>query len=188
MGWYDFFQTKHAIRRNFPFLGRFRYWFEAIRPEIHQYFVETNSEGAPLNREERTVVYQRAKGVLDTLPFGTQKNVYQEGYEWVNHSLAPLHVNPNDLRVVVGGPDCLQPYNASLLNISAMSYGSLSTNAICALNGGAKDGGLSIRDNERDLILKALKKTGGNKTKAAEVLQISRRTLHNKIKEFDIEE
>ncbi len=148
LGWYDFFQTKHAIRRNFPFLGRARYLFEAIRPEIHQYFVENNSEGAPLNREERTVVYQRAKDVLDTLPFGTQKDVYQEGYEWVNHSLAPTHVDSKDLRVLIGGPDCQQPYSASLLNISAMSYGSLSKNAVLALNGGAKDGGFAHNTGE----------------------------------------
>ncbi len=148
MGWYDFFQKKHAIRRNFPFLGRARYLFEAIRPEIHQYFVETNSEGTPLNREERTVVYQRAKDVLDTLPFGTQKNVYQVGYEWVNHSLAPLHVDASELRCHVGGPDCTRPYSASLLNISAMSYGSLSKNAVLALNGGAKDGNFAHNTGE----------------------------------------
>lgn len=148
LGWYDFFQRKHAIRRNFPFLGRARYLFEAIRPEIHQYFVETNSEGAPLNREERTVVYQRAKDVLDTLPFGTQKDVYRVGYEWVNHSLAPLHVDPTELRCHIGGPDCTRPYSASLLNISAMSYGSLSKNAVLALNGGAKDGGFAHNTGE----------------------------------------
>ncbi len=148
MGAYDYVQERHAIRRNFPFLGRFRYWFESIRPEIHQYFVETNSEGRPINREERSIVYQRAKNVLDTLPFGTQKDVYVGGYEWINHSLMPTHVEESSLRVLVGGSACTQPYNASILNISAMSYGSLSANAVRALNGGAKDGGFAHNTGE----------------------------------------
>jgi glutamate synthase domain-containing protein 2 len=148
LGAYDYQQKRHAIRRNFPFLGRFRYWFEAIRPEIHQYFVETNSEGRPMNREERSVVYQRAKNVLDTLPFGTQKDVYAGGYEWINHSLMPTHVDPSSLRVLVGGSACSQPYSASIFNVSAMSYGSLSANAVLALNGGAKDGGFAHNTGE----------------------------------------
>jgi len=140
MGLQDFVQTRHAIRRNFPLLGRFRYWFEAIRPEINQYFIESNTDGKPFSREQRSVVYQRAKCQLDTLPFGTQADLYENGYEWVNHSLAPVPVAPESLRVTVGGPACQRPYDASLLNISAMSYGALSKNAILALNGGAKDG------------------------------------------------
>ena len=132
-GYYDYFQTRHAIRRNFPLLGRFRYWLEAIRPEVNQYFIESNTDGRPFSRDERSLVYQRAKVVLDTMPFGTRLDLYQPGYEWLNHSMAPEHVDPSTLRVVVGGPDCAKPYDASVLNISAMSYGALSDNAIRAL-------------------------------------------------------
>lgn len=133
----DAFQTRQAIRRNFPVLGNFRYLLEAIRPEINQYFVESNKDGVPFSREARSIVYQRAKKAIDTLPFGTQVNVYDVGYEWVNHSMAPQHVDPASLRVTVGGPDCKKPYSASILNISAMSYGALSKNAVMALNWGA---------------------------------------------------
>ena len=136
----DLMQTRHTIRRNFPLLGNFRYLFEAIRPEINQYFVESNVDGVPFSREERSVVYQRAKGELDTLPFGTQKKVYEAGYEWMNHSLAPVTVDPQSLRVTVGNQKCSKPYSASIFNISAMSYGSLSRAAIEALNLGAKTG------------------------------------------------
>lgn len=141
VGVYDYFQKKHSVRRNFPILGHFRYLFEAIRPEINQYFVESNTDGAPFNREQRSLVYQRAKKALDTLPFGTQRNVYETGYEWVNHSLLPVHVDPQNLRVLIGGPDCKQPYLASVFNISAMSFGALSPTAIEALNRGAQMGG-----------------------------------------------
>lgn len=134
----DFFQTRHAVLRNFPIVGHFRYFFEMIRPEINQYFIESNTDGVPFSREQRSVVYQRAKKVLDTLPFGTQKDVYEVGYEWVNHSLNPVHVDPASLRVVVGGPQCKKPYSASILNVSAMSFGALSKNAVMALNHGAK--------------------------------------------------
>jgi len=147
-GYYDFFQTRQAIRRNFPVLGRFRYWFEAIRPEINQYFVESNTDGRPFSRDERSLVYQRAKGALDTMPFGTRLDMYQNGYEWLNHSMAPVHVDPRNLRVTVGGPDCTRPYSASILNISAMSYGALSGNAIQALNGGAVEGGFAHNTGE----------------------------------------
>jgi glutamate synthase domain-containing protein 2 len=140
MGTQDLFQRKHAIRRNFPFLGRMRYWLEAIRPEIYQYFVENNADGVPFPREERSVVYQRAKNVMSTLPFGTQQDVYKAGYQWVNHSLTPKHLHHTDMRVTIGGPDCKKPYSASLLNVSAMSFGALSNNAVLSLNGGAKLG------------------------------------------------
>ena len=136
----DCIQTRHAIKRNFPLIGNFRYLFEEIRPEINQYFVESNTDGVPFSRERRSMVYQRAKSTLDTLPFGTQKDVYEEGYEWVNHSMIPNTVNPERLRVTVGGPDCTQPYDCSIFNISAMSYGALSKNAIMALNEGAQMG------------------------------------------------
>ncbi len=151
IGLNDSFQTHHAIRRNFPIIGNFRYLFEMIRPEINQYFVESNSDGTPFSREERSVVYQRSKHQLDTLPFGTQKNVYETGYEWVNHSILATHVDPKSLRFTIGGPDCLHPYNASILNISAMSFGALSKNAVRALNGGAKDGGFAHNTGEGGL-------------------------------------
>ena len=144
----DFFQTEHTILRNFPVLGHMRYLAETIRPGVQQYFIENESEGRPFSKEERSLVYQRAKGVLDTKPFGTQRDVYEVGYEWVNHSMAPVHVDPATLRVTIGGPDCTQPYHASILNISAMSYGSLSRNAVLALNGGAKDGNFAHNTGE----------------------------------------
>lgn len=137
----DYFQTKHSVLRNYPMIGHLRFLLEKIRPEMHQYFVESNTEGAPFSRDLRSVVYQRAKKEMDTVPFGTQKNVNQVGYMWINHSITPSYVDPQSLRVTVGGPDCQQPYSASVLNISAMSYGALSKNAILALNQGAQIGG-----------------------------------------------
>ncbi len=148
LGLVDFLQKKQAVRRNFPLIGRFRYILEAIRPEINQYFIESNTDGSPLNREQRSLVYQRAKKQLDTLPFGTKRDVYEVGYEWINHSLQNATVNENELRISVGGNNCSQPYNASILNISAMSYGSISKNAVIALNGAAKDGNFSHNTGE----------------------------------------
>jgi glutamate synthase domain-containing protein 2 len=139
-GYQDLLQTRQAVRRNFPIIGNFRYLFELIRPEINQYFVESNTDGAPFNRDTRSLVYQRSKLEPDTLPFGTRLDVNQVGYEWVNHSLAPTHIDPSTLRITVGSPQCTKPYSASIFNISAMSYGSLSKNAVLALNGGAKKG------------------------------------------------
>ncbi len=159
-GFHDYLQKGQAIRRNFPLLGRFRYWFEAIRPEINQYFVESNSDGVPFSREQRSVVYQRAKKQIDTLPFGTQHNVYEVGYEWVEHSLKPPHIDPKSLRVVVGGPQCTKPYSASVLNVSAMSFGSLSKNAILALNGGAAIGNFAHNTGEGGLSPYHLEKGG----------------------------
>lgn len=151
LGVYDLLQTKHAIRRNFPVAGRLRYLFEAIRPEIHQYFVESNGSGRPFSREQRSLVYRRAKNVTDTLPFGTEEDVYAVGYEWMNHSLCALHPSEEAPRVRIGGPACAQPYDAALLNVSAMSYGSLSRNAILALNRGAKLGGFYHNTGEGGL-------------------------------------
>ena len=139
-GYADLLQRRQAIRRNFPLVGNFRYLFELVRPEINQYFVESNTDGAPFNRDTRSLVYQRAKREPDTIPFGTKLDVNAVGYEWLNHSLAPVHADPAALRVTVGGPSCTQPYSASIFNVSAMSYGSLSKNAVLALNGGAKLG------------------------------------------------
>ena len=126
LGAYDMVQTSHGVRRLYPFLGRFRYMLEAVRPEIQQYFVESETSGAPIPREFRSLIYQRAKGDRDTRPFGTIFDVNRSGYEWLNHSLAPLHIEDEDPRIKVGGPDCKKPYMASPLNISAMSFGSLS--------------------------------------------------------------
>lgn len=148
IGFKDAFQQKQTIKRNFPVIGRFRYLLESIRPEIQQYFIETNTEGMPFSREQRSVVYQRSKGALDTLPFGTQKDVYAAGYEWVKHSIKTEHVEAKTLRVLVGGKDCKKPYSASIFNISAMSFGALSENAILALNGGAKDGSFAHNTGE----------------------------------------
>ncbi|WP_408095680.1 FMN-binding glutamate synthase family protein [Peredibacter sp. HCB2-198] len=148
IGIIDMKQTKHSIRRNFPVIGHMRYLLEMIRPEINQYFIESNTDGTPFSREERSVVYQRSKKVTDTIPFGTQRNVYEEGYEYVPHSMSPVHVDPKSLRVSIGGKDCKKPYLASIFNISAMSYGSLSKNAVLALNGGAKDGAFAHNTGE----------------------------------------
>ncbi|MEL7120832.1 MAG: FMN-binding glutamate synthase family protein [Bacteroidota bacterium] len=150
IGVYDMIQKKHAIMRNFPLFGRGRYVLEDLRPKLYQYFIESDTNGRPLSRISRSVVYQRAKDVLDTTPFGTQLDVYQEGYEWMNHSIGALdaHKLDQDPRVKVGGPLCQQPYEASIFNISAMSYGSLSKNAIEALNGGASAGGFAHNTGE----------------------------------------
>jgi glutamate synthase domain-containing protein 2 len=151
LGIADQFQRKQAIRRNFPVIGHGRYLLEAIRPEINQYFIESNTDGKPFDREQRSVIYQRAKGVNDTTPFGTQLDVYQPGYEWIDHSLYARPAVHEVPRVRFGGPKCTQPYEASLLNISAMSFGSLSRNAILALNGGAKLGGFAHNTGEGGL-------------------------------------
>ncbi len=140
IGLNDCMQTKQAIRRNFPIIGNLRYFFELIRPELQQYFVESNQSGRPIPREMRAVIYQRAKGQTQTLPFGTQLDVHAEHYEWINHSIVPNVHKHEDARVIVGGKHCKQPYSASLLNISAMSYGALSSAAISALNKGAAKG------------------------------------------------
>lgn len=151
MGLYDIFQKKHTIRRNFPLIGRFRYVLESVRPEIMQYFVETDTEGRPLNRIFRSLIYQRAKKENDTTPFGTQMNVYRSGYEWLDHSMYAKN-SPKEIgkfpRVIFGGKSCKQPYSSSLLNISAMSFGSLSKNAVLALNKGAKMGGFAHNTGE----------------------------------------
>ncbi|RZA01708.1 MAG: FMN-binding glutamate synthase family protein [Sphingobacteriaceae bacterium] len=153
LGVYDMLQTKHTIVRNFPVVGRLRYLAEDLRPKIYQYFVESDTNGTPFNRQNRSVIYQRAKRVVDTRPFGTELDVYQNGYEWLNHSIGAVdhHELDNAPRVVVGGPQCTQPYSASVFNISAMSFGSLSTNAILALNSGAKIGNFAHNTGEGGL-------------------------------------
>ncbi len=142
MGVADMAQTRQSLRRNFPLVGRLRYVFEDLRPKIQQYFVESDTDGAPINRIDRSVIYQRAKKQVDTTPFGTQLNVYAEGYEWMSHAIVPIDFQKVDHhpRVTVGNKDCRQPYDSSILNISAMSFGSLSSNAVEALNAGAAIG------------------------------------------------
>jgi glutamate synthase domain-containing protein 2 len=153
MGIADIVQKQQSIRRNFPLLGRLRYVFEDFRPKIQQYFVESDTDGSPINRNDRSVIYQRAKKQIDTTPFGTQLNVYAEGYEWMSHSIVPLdfHKIDHHPRVLIGNKDCKQPYKASILNISAMSFGSLSSHAVEALNSGAKIGGFAHNTGEGGL-------------------------------------
>ena len=126
--------------RNYPISAHLRFMLEKIRPEMRQYFFEDEKHGLPFSRDKRAVVYQRAKNVLDKRPFGTQYDVYADGYEWMRHSIAPRPHASAPFRVTIGGPDCALPYSASIFNISAMSFGALSPNAIRALNGGAKKG------------------------------------------------
>jgi glutamate synthase domain-containing protein 2 len=142
LGFYDLKQTKRSILRNYPVIGHFRYLFEYIRPEMRQYFVESDAEATPFSRSQRSLVYQRAKGESDKRPFGTQLDVKAIGYEWINHSIAPTSIDSHDFRTTIGckSSGCTQPYSASIFNISAMSFGSLSANAILALNAGAKRG------------------------------------------------
>ncbi|MFT6446940.1 Glutamate synthase domain-containing protein 2 [Sulfitobacter pontiacus] len=140
MGVYDLIQPKHSILRNYPVLGHMRFFFEGIRPEIRQYLIESDQDEEPFSRDDRSLVYQRAKGVEDARPFGTRMRVYDAGYSWVTHSVQPVHITDTDFRVTIGNKDCKRPYDASIYNISAMSFGSLSANAISALNKGAKMG------------------------------------------------
>src|SRR5262245_19829476 len=143
VGVWDMLQSAHSLKRNYPILANLRFFLEKIRPEIRQYFLESETDGTPFNRAKRSVVYQRAKGQLDKRPFGTQQDIYANNFEWINHSITPRPSERHNFRVVVGGPDCKQPYSLSLLNISAMSFGALSANAIRALNKGAKLGGFA---------------------------------------------
>lgn len=147
---YDAFQASHAIMRNFPLVGRTRYIAEWLRPKLYQYFVEPDYDGRPFSRLFRDTIYRRAKNVSDTAPFGTQLNVYDEGYEWMEHSISPTNSHDDQFhpRVKVGGKNCTQPYDLSVLNISAMSYGSLSKTAIESLNGGAALGGFAHNTGE----------------------------------------
>ncbi len=139
LGVRDSLQKRHAILRNYPVIGHLRFLLEFIRPEMRQYFIESDHEAAPFSRAQRSLVYQRAKGDSDKRPFGTQLDVSAVGYEWINHSLQPTVLKTHDFRLAIGATRA-QPYSASLFNISAMSFGALSANAILALNAGAKRG------------------------------------------------
>ena len=146
LGIYDLFQKKHSILRNYPVLGRMRFLLEGAGPELHQYFVESNTSGRPFNRDYRTLIYERAKNIDSVKPFGTELDLYSQGYGFIGHSIDPKPIVENagrKLRVEVGGPHCKKPYSASLVNISAMSFGALSANAIRALNTAAKRGGFA---------------------------------------------
>lgn len=140
LGTWDLLQHKQAVRRNYPVIAHFRYALESLGPEIRQYFIETDTEENPFSRQQRAIVYQRSKNVMDKRPFGTQMDVYADDYEWINHSLAPAKIDSHDFRITIGAGRAL-PYSASVFNISAMSFGALSANAIRALNEGAKRGG-----------------------------------------------
>lgn len=138
LGIYDLIQPWHSICRNYPILGRLRFLQESIRPEWHQYFIESDLDGRPFNRNQRSLVYQRAKNIEGFQPFGTERDVYSEEYEWSSHSMAPLARSKEHFRTTVGGDQCKRPYSCSLLNVSSMSFGAISPNAIMALNHGAK--------------------------------------------------
>ncbi len=168
IGIWDLVQTRHSIRRNYPLLAHFRFMLEYIRPEIRQYFIESDQDATPFSRNQRSIVYQRAKRQLDKRPFGTTQDVYAQGYEWINHSIAPTRVTTSDYRVAVGvtaagaaKPGVTKPYLASIFNISAMSFGALSANAIMALNEGARRGGFA-HDTGEGSISRYHREKGGD--------------------------
>ncbi len=161
VGIHDLAQKHHATLRNYPIIGHFRYLFESIRPAIRQYFFESDTDETPFSRESRSLVYQRAKQEIDKRPFGTLQDVYNDRYEWINHSLSPTKIADPDFRITVGGPDCTQPVSLSVLNISAMSFGALSANAILSLNTGAKLGNFA-HDTGEGGISTYHRQPGGN--------------------------
>jgi glutamate synthase domain-containing protein 2 len=151
IGIFDLVQTKHSLLRNYPIAAHIRFLLEEVRPEIRQYFLESDTDGMPFNRTLRSIVYSRAKGQLDKRPFGTELDVTATSFEWLNHSITPAEPADADLRILIGGPDCMQKYSASVYNISAMSFGALSANAIRALNRGAKLGNFAHDTGEGGL-------------------------------------
>lgn len=161
LGAWDFTQKKHAILRNYPILAHLRFFFEEIRPEIRQYFLESDTDEVPFSRSQRALVYQRSKQQTDAKAYGTLKNVYGDGYEWINHSLHTVKIKDTDFRVTVGRGHCKQPYSLSIFNISAMSFGALSANAVLALNKGAKMGGFA-HDTGEGSISKYHREHGGD--------------------------
>lgn len=163
MGLEDMRQTSHAIRRNYPILGNMRYVLETIRPEIRQYLVESDMDGKPYERNRRSIIYQRAKNVDDTMAFGTRRDVYSTNYEWACHSMYPKTVDLAKARCTIGNPSfgTTKPYSASVMNISAMSYGAISDNAIFALSRGAQMGGFYHNTGEGG-VSKSHKEGGGD--------------------------
>ncbi len=157
----DLFQSRHAILRNYPLAAQLRFLFEEIRPEMRQYFFEDDKDGMPFSRDQRAIVYQRAKRQMDQRPFGTQYDVYEATHEWLHHSMAPADPVKEPFRVKIGSRDCIQPYQASVYNISGMSFGALSANAIRALNKGAAKGGFAHTTGEGG-ISKYHKQFGGD--------------------------
>ena len=160
LGLRDVLQAQRAVLRNYPVIGHLRFLMEFVRPEIRQYFIEGDNEAAPFSRQQRSLVYQRAKGESDKRPFGTQRDVGALGYEWINHSIAPSHIASHDFRVSIGAGRA-QPYSASVFNISAMSFGALSANAILSLNEGAKRGGFA-HDTGEGSISRHHRQNGGD--------------------------
>jgi glutamate synthase domain-containing protein 2 len=160
LGFRDTHQTLHSVLRNYPVIGHLRFLLEFIRPEMRQYFIEGDNEAAPFSRQQRSLVYQRAKGDSDKRPFGTQMDVGAVGYEWINHSMQPTVLPTHDFRVTIGAGRA-QPYSASIFNISAMSFGALSANAILALNAGAKRGGFA-HDTGEGSISRYHREMGGD--------------------------
>ena len=161
LGIWDIFQTHHAVLRNYPIIGHLRYLFEESRPALRQYFIEDDQAETPFSRADRSLVYQRAKQEIDKRPFGTQLDVYSDRYEWINHSMTPSKIADSDFRITVGGPDCTKPLSLSVLNISAMSFGALSANAILALNQGARAGNFA-HDTGEGGISRYHKEHGGD--------------------------
>ena len=151
LGVRDVVQRRHSVLRNYPVLGHLRYLLERIRPELQQYFIERNFDGRPYDRDTRSVIYERAKGIHGEMPFGTERDVYEVGYEYLVHATVPVPAPERPHRVRIGGPDCTQPYDMALLNVSAMSFGALSANAIRALNRGAALGGFAHDTGEGGL-------------------------------------
>ena len=148
---YDVLQRTHAVLRNYPVVGHLRYLLELVRPELQQYFIERNFDGRPYDRDTRSIIYQRAKGIEGVKAFGTERNVNEVGYEYLVHATAPVPLPPEPPRVRIGGPHCTQPYDMALLNVSAMSFGALSANALRALNVGASAGGFAHDTGEGGL-------------------------------------
>lgn len=161
VGILDVLQNKSAVRKNYPITARLRFLFEHFRPEIRQYFLESDHDETPFSREQRSLVYRRSKGIEGVRPFGTLRNVNEIGHEWINHSMAPKHLPDTPFTITFGGPECKKPYQGSVLNISGMSYGALSPNAIEALNKGAKSGGFAHTTGEGS-ISRFHRKHGGD--------------------------
>ncbi|MGH3563052.1 MAG: glutamate synthase-related protein, partial [Mycobacterium sp.] len=151
LGVYDLVQPRHSVLRNYPVLGHMRYLLEKLRPELQQYFIELDYDGRPYDRERRSIIYERAKGIHSEQAFGTERDIDEVGYEHLAHSVAPAPMPDQPPRVLVGGPDCSRPYSMALLNVSAMSFGALSANAIRALNKGAALGGFAHDTGEGGL-------------------------------------
>lgn len=162
LGCHDLWQSPHAVLRNYPVIGHIRYLVEAIRPEIRQYLLEADADKLPFSRSQRSLVYARAKNEIGDRPFGTLMDVYGDGFEFISHSMRPKpHTDPRNFRILIGGPQCTKPYSSSVLNISAMSFGSLSGNAIEALNRGAQLGGFA-HDTGEGSISPYHRKHGGD--------------------------